>query len=89
MTVKTSISLTDQQDAFARKLVEEGRYPSVSAVIQQGLDLLRTRSERDDLEREALRTLLDQRRRGAFVPGEEMDRRLRNALKVRRARHGL
>lgn len=89
MTVKTSISLTDQQDAFARRLVEEGRYPSVSAVIQQGLDLLRTRSERDDLESEALRLLIDRRRRGPFVSGEEMDRRLGRAMKARRGRHGL
>ena len=34
MTVKTSVSLTDQQNAFARRMVEEGRYSSVSAVIQ-------------------------------------------------------
>ena len=38
MTVKTSISLTDSQEAFARNLVERGRYPSLSAVLQHGLE---------------------------------------------------
>jgi len=45
MGVKSSISLSDQQDAFARSLVEQGRFSSVSAVIQNGLDLLRQRTE--------------------------------------------
>ena len=44
MTVKTSISLTDEQDAYVRTLVAQGRYPSVSAVLQRGLAMLR----RDD-----------------------------------------
>ena len=39
MTVKSSISLTDEQDAFARQLVEKGRFPSVSAALQQGVEL--------------------------------------------------
>jgi hypothetical protein len=33
MSVKSSISLTDQQDAFARSLVESGRYSSMSSVL--------------------------------------------------------
>ena len=64
MTVKSSISLTDQQDAFARALVKEGRYSSVSAVIQQGLDLLRQKTEAEQAETDALRLLVDQRRAG-------------------------
>ncbi|MCY3846434.1 MAG: type II toxin-antitoxin system ParD family antitoxin, partial [Acidobacteria bacterium] len=39
MTIKSSVSLSDEQHAFARALVETGRYASVSAVLQQGLDL--------------------------------------------------
>ena len=38
MTVKSSISLTDEQHAFARALVEAGRYASLSAVLQRGVD---------------------------------------------------
>ena len=41
VTIKSSISLTDEQYAFARALVEVGRCASPSAVLQQGVDLLR------------------------------------------------
>lgn len=67
MTAKTSISLTDDQEAYARSLVENGQYPSLSAVLQRGLDMLRRESEMRDAELEALRSLIDQRRAGAFV----------------------
>ena len=39
-----SRSLTDEQHAFATALVEAGRYSSLSAVLQQGVDLLRQRN---------------------------------------------
>lgn len=41
MTIKSSVSLRDDRRAFVRALVECGRFPSVSAVVQKGLDLLR------------------------------------------------
>jgi antitoxin ParD1/3/4 len=71
MTVKTSISLTDEQEAYARTLVAEGRYASVSAVLQRGLDMLRRDEEMHHAEIQALVALIDQRRSGAFVPLEE------------------
>ncbi|WP_423210693.1 ribbon-helix-helix domain-containing protein [Paracoccus yeei] len=40
MTVKSSISLSDEHHAFARAQVQDGRFSSVSAVVQHGLDLL-------------------------------------------------
>ncbi|MEL6366234.1 MAG: type II toxin-antitoxin system ParD family antitoxin [Pseudomonadota bacterium] len=89
MTVKSSISLTDEQDTFARTLVADGRYPSLSAVLQQGLELLRRRTETDDLERDALRALLEARRAGAFVDGADMKRRIDAAADRQRAKHGL
>ncbi len=67
MTAKTSISLTDDQEAYARALVESGQYPSLSAVLQRGLEMLRRDSEMRDAELQALRSLIDQRRAGAFV----------------------
>jgi len=67
MTAKTSISLTDEQEAYARSLVESGQYPSLSSVLQRGLDMLRRESEMRDAELEALRSLIDQRRAGTFV----------------------
>jgi antitoxin ParD1/3/4 len=67
MTAKTSISLTDEQEAFARALVESGQYPSLSAVLQRGLEMLRHDSEMRETELQALRALIDQRRAGNFV----------------------
>lgn len=52
------------QEAFARKLVEQGRYASLSAVLQHGLELLRARREADEADTEALRALIEKRRRG-------------------------
>lgn len=76
MTVKSSISLTDQQDAFARRLVAEGRYSSLSAVIQQGLELLRRDFEATD----ALRALLEQRQKESSIPFAELERRVKAEL---------
>lgn len=41
MSVKSSISLSDQQDAFARRLVEQGRFSSVLAIFYGGQDHIR------------------------------------------------
>ena len=76
VTVKSSISLTDEQHAFARALVEAGRYASLSAVLQQGIDLLRQRVDAEELETAALRELLSRRRSGVFVGADAMDARL-------------
>ncbi len=76
MTVKSSISLTDDQDAFIRSLVTSGRYPSASAVLQQGVDLLRRRMEADEADVEALRAVLRERLAGPFISAEEMGNRV-------------
>ena len=88
MTVKSSISLTDKQHAFARALVEAGRYSSLSAVLQQAVDLLRQRMDAEELETEALRELLSRRRTGAFVDAEGMDARLARMVADKRRAHG-
>ena len=88
MTIKSSVSLSDEQHAFARALVETGRYASVSAVLQQGLDLLRRRLENDELERTALRDVLARRREGEFVTAKRMDRRLADMVAAKRRSHG-
>lgn len=84
MTVKTSISLTDDQEAYARRLVEAGKYPSLSAVLQRGLDMLRRDNERQDAEVAALRSLIDQRRAGSFVDLEEGEAETRSMLERKR-----
>jgi antitoxin ParD1/3/4 len=80
MSVKASISLTETQDAFARDLVGQGRYPSLSAVMQQGLELLREQTEIKALEAEALRALIQKRRDGQFVDLDEGRKRSRAML---------
>ena len=86
MTIKSLISLTDEQHAFAKELVEAGRYSSVSAVLQQGIDLLRQRMQDEDLQRSALKALLEQRSAGAFVTGAQMDKSIsRMSIEKRRA----
>ena len=89
MTVKSSISLTDEQHAFARALVEAGRYASLSAVLQQGVDLLHQRTETEELEAAALRALLSRRREGEFVDAEGMGARLAAMIANKRRAHGI
>lgn len=89
MSVKASISLTETQDAFARDLVGQGRYPSLSAVLQQGLELLREQTEAKELETEALRVLIMERRDGPFVDMGESRARTRAMLAGKKAQHGL
>ena len=84
MTVKSSISLTDEQHAFARALVEAGRYTSFSAVVQQGVDLLRQRMDAEEVDTAALRALLTRRRDGKFVGAEDMDARLKAMIADKR-----
>ena len=67
MTMKASISLTDAQNLYARSLVASGRYPSLSAVLQRGLDLLREDTEGREAELSALRAVLEERRAGRFI----------------------
>jgi antitoxin ParD1/3/4 len=76
VTVKSSISLSDDQHAFARALVDSGRFPSVSAVLQQGLDLLRQQDADAQVDRAALRSLLAERATGPFVSAGELRKRL-------------
>ncbi|YCI06796.1 type II toxin-antitoxin system ParD family antitoxin (plasmid) [Ensifer sp. D2-11] len=76
MSVKSSISLTDQQDAFARSLVESGRYSSMSSVLQQGLELLRQKTETETVETAALRELVQRRLKGPVISTTEMESRV-------------
>ena len=89
MTVKSSISLTDEQHAFARALVEAGRYSSLSAVLQRGIDLLRQRTDAEALEIAALRELVSHREKGEFISPDEMDVRLERMIAEKRRAHGL
>ena len=76
LTIKSSISLRDDQHTFAKALVEAGRFPSVSAVVQHSLDLLRQQDADAQADRAALRLLLEGRAGGPFLSGDEMRARL-------------
>lgn len=76
MSIKSSISLTEQQDAFARSLVDSGQYASLSSVLQQGLELLRQKTELEHLETQALRELISKRLSGPSVSAPEMESRV-------------
>ena len=80
MTVKSSISLSDRQHAFASSLVESGRFGSVSAVVQQGLELLRDRMDTERADTESLKLILADRRAGTFLSPDEFDRQLETML---------
>lgn len=84
MTEQTLISVTDDQEAYARSLVESGQYPSLSAVLQRGLDRPRRESEMRNAELEALRLLIDQRRAGDFVDIEMGEAETRAMLSRKR-----
>ncbi|MBO9655474.1 MAG: type II toxin-antitoxin system ParD family antitoxin [Agrobacterium tumefaciens] len=89
MSVKASVSISDQQDSFARRLVEEGRYASLSAVVQRGLDLLRQETEVKDAELAALRGLLAERDKGEFVSLNDGKDRTAAMIAARKASYGL
>ncbi|MDQ7774946.1 MAG: type II toxin-antitoxin system ParD family antitoxin [Paracoccus aminovorans] len=72
MTVKSSISLSDEHHAFARAQVQDGPFASVNAVVQHGLELLRQRTEDERLDRAALKALLDERQAGPFVSADRV-----------------
>lgn len=89
MTVKSSISLTDDQHAFAKALVDSGYFPSVSAVLQLGVALLRAKIEDEALERAALAELLAKRRAGPFLPVARMDHLLSGMIDEKRRAHAV
>ncbi len=89
MSVKASVSISDQQDSFARKLVEEGHYASLSAVVQRGLELVLEETEMKEDDREKLRALLEQRMDGEFLTVEESDAQIATMIAEKRAALGL
>lgn len=89
MTVKTSISLRDSQDAFARGLVDKGRFASLSAVVQHGLELVRQKDAAEATEMGALQVLLATRQQGAFLTPKDMREQVADMLAEKRRAHGL
>lgn len=89
MSTKASAPISNQQDIFARKLVEEGRYASLSAAVQRGLELVRQETELKEAELAVLQDLLNNRRQGGFVAVEEGEKRTGTMMADRKSAYGL
>lgn len=89
MTLKASVSISNSQDAFARDLVAKGRFSSLSAVVQHGLELLRAQTEREEAELAALRAFFTDRRDGHFENTAAARAATRAMIADRRAADGL
>jgi antitoxin ParD1/3/4 len=76
MTVKPTISLTDQAYEFAKSLVETGKFASMSAVLQRGLQLVQREEEEHEARLAAIRTELAQRATQPSISTDDMDARL-------------
>nr|WP_309504498.1 type II toxin-antitoxin system ParD family antitoxin [uncultured Roseovarius sp.] len=89
MSIKASASITEQQDDFARRLVADGHYPSLRAVVQRGLELVRAEIECEEFEQAALRAFLEERAKSPSISHEEGCRRVEAMLKKKRRALGL
>ena len=89
MSVKSSVSISEEQDAFVRAQVEHGRFASASAVMQQGIELLRRKIEQEEAELAALRAFLDERRAGAFEDAGTARAATAEMIAAKRKAHGL
>ncbi len=76
MTVKPTVSLTDHGHAFARSLVDGGRFASLSAVIQHGLRLVEREEEEHRTRLDAIRADLDRRAAEPPITMDELDQLL-------------
>ncbi len=81
VVIKSSVSLREDQHAFAKALVKAGRFPSVSAVLQQGLDLLQQQDADIQADRTALQALLQQRANGAFISADQLRAKLASQVR--------
>lgn len=89
MSVKASVSISDQQDAFARDLVADGQYASLSAVVQRGLELLRAEKEREAAELAALRGFFAERAGEGSLDDAAGRQAAADTIAERRAARGL
>ena len=89
MTVKLSISLTDQQAEYARKQVEEGRASSTSAVIQQALEAKRREDEEYEAWKDGFFDMLAEREKGPFLNAEDSQKQFDEMIAEKRRKYGL
>ncbi len=68
MSVKTAVSFIDDHHQFAKELVEQGAFASVSAVVAAGIQKLRDEAQERDI---ALNAMADEIRRRAETSDTE------------------
>lgn len=76
MTVKPTVSLTDRTYEFAKSLVSQGKFASLSAVVQYGLGLVEREEEEYRARLDAIRADLARRAAQSSMSTEEMDGRI-------------
>lgn len=68
-----NVVLTEQQEIFVGKLVEDGRYQNASEILREGLRLLEDRIQQREIELANIRAGViagfDQVERGEFAKG--------------------
>ncbi|TFL17211.1 ribbon-helix-helix domain-containing protein [Jannaschia formosa] len=89
MTVKISISISDQQAEYARRQVAEGRFSSTSAVIQQALEAKRREDEEYEDWKAGFFAEMTRRAEGRHLSREEGDRRFAEMIARKRREYGL
>ena len=82
MTVKTAVSFTDRHHDYAKKMVDEGVYASVSSVVATGIEqVMRDEAERE-AALEAMKETISQRMktdRSEWIEVNESDQAFANA----------
>lgn len=68
MTVKNMVTLSDEDLRFAEELVEDGRFPSVSDVVKEGLERMRMLEQASN---DPLAGMADEIRRRAELPEDQ------------------
>jgi len=84
MTVKPTVSLTDQGYDLAKSLVKSGKFASVSAVMQYGLRLVEREEESYRAHLDAIRIDLERRVQEPTLSTEEMDHKLDELMSRKR-----
>lgn len=68
MTIRASVAFTDEQHRLAQRLVQDGQFASVSAVIAHGLRLVERERKEQDAVIEGLAEVI---RKRATTPPDE------------------
>lgn len=76
MSIEPTVPLTDEGHGLAKALVADGRFPSVSAVVEHGLTLVAREEEERGSRLATIRADLERRAAQPSVATEEIDRRL-------------